>query len=238
MAPRAMRFGLIGNDTQRAEWKSMQNANGPDSEDDEMVQIDPRLRVPGDLAYHVRQAAGSLRGAVSVFLTSSYDMPLAAELVNKRVIIRAATGDEVAAFLDDEPIDPEEKEPGPRSAAVLKPEESITWHEVVSGDTVTEKFLVLWSGEVLLNNGRGVSGPFYCDEIAARAWAFSTALSMPEAEVCAAQVVAYRCAESKVPMLLADGDVEYRHFQRFVMPPVRSGAVYPVRLPTETVEEG
>ncbi len=102
---------------------------------------------------------------------------------------------------------------------------------------MTEKSVVLWSGEVLLNNGRGVSGPFYRDEMAARAWAFSTALSTPEVEVCAAQVVAYRCAESKVPTLLTDGDAEYRRFHRFVMPPVRSGMVHPVRLPTETPEQ-
>jgi len=61
---------------------------------------------------------------------------------------------------------------------------------------MTEPAVVLWSGEVLLKTGRGVAGPFYTHQSAAAAWAFSTALGMPRAEVFGAQLVRWLCSNT------------------------------------------
>jgi hypothetical protein len=46
----------------------------------------------------------------------------------------------------------------------------ITWQHAEDYKDTTEPAVVLWSGEVLLNIGRGLAGPFYTHQSAAAAW--------------------------------------------------------------------
>jgi hypothetical protein len=107
----------------------------------------------------------------------------------------------------------------------------ITWCETRDAKDVTEPVVILWSGEVLLNTGRGVSGPFYTHQTAAKAWASSTALSKPRGDVFGGQVIRYLCANSKAAGLLAGGDAEFRRLNSFWMSPMRAPSVLPFALP-------
>jgi hypothetical protein len=57
--------------------------------------------------------------------------------------------------------------------------------------------------------------------MAARAWAFSTALALPAGEVFDAQVVPYACAHSCAPALMRGGEKEFRRVNRFWASPLR-----------------
>ena len=46
-----------------------------------MMRIDPRLRVSAETAHDIEMAAMPLFERITVFMISSYDMPLAAEVV-------------------------------------------------------------------------------------------------------------------------------------------------------------
>jgi len=107
----------------------------------------------------------------------------------------------------------------------------ITWQQAEDSEEVTERAVVLWSGEVLLKSGKGLAGPFYTHQSAAAAWTFSTGLSMPRAEVFGAQLVRWLCAKSKADLLLAGGDREFRRLNRLWMAPIRTAAVFPIALP-------
>jgi hypothetical protein len=89
---------------------------------------------------------------------------------------------------------------------------------------------------VLLKSGKGLAGPFYTHQSAAAAWAFSTALGMPRAEVFGAQLVRCLCAKSRAGLLLAGGDREFRGLNRFWMAPIRTAAVFQIALPGEAQE--
>jgi hypothetical protein len=216
------------------------------------VRIDPRLQVDDDTAYRLQLDVDPMSAMVTVFVTSNfeYDIPLAAEIIDDaehglHVFVRAATGDETAHFRrtddPDEFLDPDEagggedegtEQPGDSTST----DDMITWHEPDSPVEIVEPAVMLWSGEVLLNNGRGTVGPFYLDEWAAKAWAFSTALSLPEEEVFAAQVVSYLCANSKAAALLDDGgDEEFKRLNRCWGGPVRAMSIVPVALPGKPV---
>jgi len=191
------------------------------------VRTDPALRVDEETAYLLEQDAGTLLTEVTSFMTSNYDAPLAAEIVqrdgaNPYVLIRAATGDETLDLLSTA------DDTNPDSTR-----ETITWQEGQDGAPVTEPAVFLWSGEVLLNSGHGEAGPFYTLRMAAYAWAFSTALKTPTGDVCSAQVVTYLCARSTAGQLMEGGEGEFRRLNRFWAAPVRSAGVDSVRLPHE-----
>jgi hypothetical protein len=139
------------------------------------------------------------------------------------VLVRAATGDEAAYLLCS---DDEEHEDWPESAG-----RDITWQQAEDCEDTTDPAVVLWSGEVLLNIGRGLAGPFYTHQSAAAAWALSTALGMPPAEVFGSQLVRGLCAKSKTNLLLAGGDREFRRLNRFWMAPIRTAAIFQIPLP-------
>ncbi len=189
------------------------------------VRIDPALGVDDTTAQRLEQDVGTLLMEVTPFMTSNYDAPLAAEVVQERegsayILIRAATGDETKNLLATE--DDDEPEFAGRT---------ITWQESLSSEPVREPAVYLWCGEVLLKSGQGEAGPFYALQMAAEAWAFSTALKKPAGEVFAAQVVTYLCARSVAQQLVTGGDGEFRRLSRFWAAPVRSGSVDDVRLP-------
>ena len=145
-------------------------------------------------------------------MTSSYDNVLAAEVTydsanGLHLLVRAATGDEAAYLL--RAADAEERE-HPESAGRV-----ITWQVDRDSEHMTEPAVVLWSGEVLLKTGRGTSGPFYTHQLAAAAWAFSTALGIARKEVFGVQLVRWLCARSKADLLLEDEYSELRQLCRF-----------------------
>jgi hypothetical protein len=162
------------------------------------IRIDPRLGVGHDTADRLQRDAEPLLTVVTVFVTSSYDNVLAAEVTDDpedglHVLVRAATGDEAAYLL--RPADAEGRD-HPESAG-----RDITWQVTQDSEHMTEPAVVLWSGEVLLKTGKGTSGPFYMHQLAAAAWAFSSALGIAREEVFSAQLVrwlsyaaASRCA--------------------------------------------
>jgi hypothetical protein len=167
---------------------------------------------------------------VTVFVTSSYDNALAAEITDDvehglHVLVRAATGDEATYLLC---LADEEDGGHPETAG-----RDITWQQAQDSEDLTEPAVFLWSGEVLLTTGRGVSGPFHAHQLAAAAWAFSTALGIPREEVFSAQLVRWLCAKSKAGLLLENGDSEFRRLHRFWMAPIRTTAVFPITLPAQ-----
>jgi hypothetical protein len=197
------------------------------------IRIDPRLGADDDTAYRLQRDAEPLLTVVTVFVTSNYDNVLAAEVTDDaehglHVLVRAATGDEAAYLLC-----PDDEQDGdyPESAG-----RDITWQQAEDCEDMTEPAVVLWSGEVLLKIGRGLAGPFYTHQSAAAAWAFSTALGMPRAEVFGAQLVRWLCARSKANLLSIGGDSEFRRLNRFWMAPIRTAAVFPIALPGEAQE--
>ena len=194
------------------------------------IRIDPRLELDDDTASRLRGDAEPLLTMVTVFVTSSYDNVLAAEITDDvehglHVLVRAATGDEATYLLC-----PADEEDGghPETAG-----RDITWQQVQDSEDFTEPAVVLWSGEVLLRTGRGVAGPFYTHQLAAAAWAFSTALGMQREEVFSAQLVRWLCAKSRAALLIENGDSELRQLSRFWMAPIRTTAVSPITLPTQ-----
>ena len=194
------------------------------------IRIDPRLELDDDTASRLRGDAEPLLTMVTVFVTSSYDNALAAEITDDvehglHVLVRAATGDEATYLLC-----PADEEDGghPETAG-----RDITWQQVQDSEDFTEPAVVLWSGEVLLRTGRGVAGPFYTHQLAAAAWAFSTALGIPREEIFSAQLVRWLCAKSRAALLIENGDSELRQLSRFWMAPIRTTAVSPITLPTQ-----
>jgi len=195
------------------------------------IRIDPRLGVDDDTASRLRCDAEPLLTIVTVFLTSSYDDVLAAEITDDvehglHVLVRAATGDEATYLLCS--ADDEEDGNDPETAG-----RDITWQQVQDSEDLTEPAVVLWSGEVLLTTGRGVAGPFYIHQLAAAAWAFSTALGIPREEIFSAQLVRWLCAKSKTGLLLENGDSALRQLNRAWTAPVRVAAVFPIPLPAQ-----
>lgn len=182
--------------------------------------IDPGLRIPKDTADQISAAAVPGSGA---FLTDAYPFPLTAELVNREVRLRAATGDEVTELLTTGGFPPEPGVQWPGDPA-LAPGREVEW-QIDEGDPPTrEDSCRLWAGEVLLCSGQGLAGPFYIHEMAARAWAFSEALKQARDDIFEIQVVPYVCARSFAPELLRDGEAAYRGFRRcYARSPIQPG---------------
>ena len=158
------------------------------------MRIDPRLAIPKDVADQI--AAFDVPDGTA-FLTDAYPFPLTAELLNGALYLRAATGDEVTALLTTG-LPPEEGIDWPGDPALAAGRE-VEWQCNANDVPSFEDGCRLWAGEVLLSSGKGVAGPFYIHELAARAWAFSEALKRPESEVFEVQVVAYVGARPSRP---------------------------------------
>jgi|SRR5208283_479714 len=193
------------------------------------MKFDPELRLSEGDAALVRDAVDSMRGALGPFMVSVFDEALAVEIRNGDLWVRAATGDEVTDMLSaghdgDDGLD----WPGDPADEI---EHEITWQEKADGLVDSDPACKVWSGEVLLQNGRGLCGPLYVYDAAARAWAYSTALGLPSADVFEAQVVPYVVARRFAPDLLRNQE-ESRRLARFWVSPLRtSGPPFVVRLP-------
>ena len=185
-----------------------------------MMRIDPRLRISAETAYNIEMAAMPLFERVTVFMISSYDMPLAAEVVGEGVVIRAATGDEVTDPLTTGGFEEGKGVDWPGDPAEAAGHEMV-WQEADDAVARIEPACRLWAGEVTLKSSRGISGPFYVYVMAARAWAISTALALPAGEVFEAQVVPYACARGCAPALMRGGEEEFRRVNRFWASPLR-----------------
>jgi hypothetical protein len=182
--------------------------------------FDPRLRISEKVAYAI-ECGGFGSTLPSVTITSEYHVPLTCEVRGDDVYVRAATGDEVEDMLTTGNVSEENTLPWPGDEPAALPV-TVSWRERSDQEFVVEQAARLWSGEVLLNNGRGMAGPFYVYQMAAEAWAFATALSLPEGEVFECQVLRHACAWSQTPALLSEGEAAARRLSRFDMSPLRS----------------
>jgi hypothetical protein len=166
-------------------------------------------------------------------VASSYPATLAAEIFreekdNPRVLIRAATAEEVLA----------------RYAGALAGEprglrRRIERQEHSAGEMVSDPVAVLWIGEVVFNQGPGgISSPLYPLEVAAEAWAFGSALHLHAMGVCSAQVVCWYCAAPLAAQALEKGDDEFDRLRGYFVSPIRSHEILGVWLLGMILENG
>jgi hypothetical protein len=188
-----------------------------------MMRFEPRLHIDAETAGLIESTTMPLLESPTVIVTDAYPFPLAAEIVGEWVRVRAATGEEMTAFLTvgDLPSGDDFEWPGDPA---LPAEREIEWQEKQDSEGQLDRACHLWSGEVILNSGRGTSGPFYVHERAARAWAFATALAMPDRDMCQLQVVPYACIRRFAPNLISRGETEFKRLNKFWVSPVRSGS--------------
>jgi len=186
-----------------------------------MMRFEPRLHIDSETAGQIESTIMPLLESPTVIVTDAYPFPLAAEIAGDGVRVRAATGDELTTFLTiGEAPNPDDFEwPGDPA---LPAGREIAWQETQNGEVYGDPAYLLWSGEVILNSGSGTSGPFYVHDQAARAWAFSTALSMPERDISNLQIVPYACARRFAPALITAADGEFKRIHQFWVSPVRS----------------
>lgn len=152
--------------------------------------------------------AGFCPGTPFVVIASAHSFPLTCERMGDEIVVRAATGEEVTETLTtglaeegddlDWPGDP------PQRMSI-----ELIWQERPPAEPEEDPAVQLWSGEVFLRSGKGVAGPFYVHQMAAIAWAASTALRHSEGDVFECQVVPYLCARRVAPALLRHGETEY-----------------------------
>jgi len=192
------------------------------------MEFDPRLRITPGEAYDIEAAISPVFETVTIFMSECYSFPLAAEVRGEEILVRAATGGEL--LTQGDLVDPERIDwPGDPASPTGH---EIVWQEAQSDEPRVEDGCRLWAGEVILSARDGLAGPFYVHELAARAWAFSTALGLPERDVLEAQVVPYACAGSSAPALISDATL-FRRFNRCWESPVRPwGQVEVLRLRT------
>ena len=195
------------------------------------VEVDPTLCVNEKTARSLEECVKHIEREVTVFVASSYPATLAAEILreekdNPRVLIRAATAEEVLARYAGALAG------GPR---VLS--RRIEWQEHSAGEMVSDPVAVLWTGEVLFNRGPGgISSPLYALEAAAEAWAFGSALRLRAMDVCSAQVVCWHCAAPLAAQALEKGDDEFDRLRGYCVSPIRSHEILPVWLPGVILE--
>jgi hypothetical protein len=196
-----------------------------------MVRFEPRLRIDSETGGQIESMLMPLLESPKVVVTDGYPFPLAAELVKDGVWVRAATGEEMTVFLTAGDVPNPDDFDWPGDPALPTGRE-IEWQETREGEVRIDRACQLWSGEVILKSGRGISSPFYVHEEAARAWALGTALILPESDVLELQVVPYACVRRYAPDLIKGGEVEFNHLNRFWVSPVRSwGRVKQFALP-------
>ncbi len=159
------------------------------------MRIDPRLMIPEDVASRI---AAFVVPNGAAFMTDIYPFALAAETQAGEPYIRAATADEVTALLTTGGFPPEKGVDWPGDPAV--PTGSpVTWQRRQADEPAEEEGCRLYAGEVVLRSGRGIAGPFFIHEQAARSWALVAALELSESEVHEAQVVPYACVRRPRP---------------------------------------
>ena len=195
------------------------------------VEVDPTLCVNENTAQSLGECVKHIEREVTVFEASSCPATLAAEILreekdNPRVLIRAATAEEVLA----------------RYAGALAGEprglsRRIERQEHSAGEMVSDPVAVLWIGEVVFNQGPGgISSPLYALEVAAEAWAFGSALHLHAMGVCSAQVVCWHCAAPLAAQALEKGDDEFDRLRGYFVSPIRSHEILPVSLPGMILE--
>jgi hypothetical protein len=186
-----------------------------------MVTFDERLHIDAETAGQIEGVVMLPLESPTVLITDAYSFALAAEMVSGGVRVRAATGDELTAFLTrgDVPNPDHFAWPGDPG---LPAGREIDWQEHEDSDLETSRACCLWSGEVTLVSGRGMSGPFYVHEEAGRASSLAMALSLPEAEIFELQVVRYACVRRFAPGLITGCEAEFNRLKKFWISPVRS----------------
>lgn len=196
-----------------------------------MVRFDPRLHIDTEAGGQIENMLMPLLESPAVIVTDGYPFPLAAEIVQDGVWVRAAMGEEMTAFLTVGDIPDADGLKWPGDPAMPTGRE-IEWQETQDSELKIGRACHLWGGEVILKSGRGTCSPFYVHEEAARAWALATALSLPMIDVSELQVVPYACARRFAPELIKDAEVEFNRLNRFWISPVRSwGRVEQFALP-------
>jgi hypothetical protein len=196
-----------------------------------MMRFEPRLNIDSETAGLIESTTLPLLESPTVIAADAYPFPLAAEIVGDEVRVRAATGEEMTAFLTvgDVPNPDEFEWPGDPAVPAGR---EIEWQETQYSEVQLDRACQLWSGEVVLNSGIGTSGPFYVHEPAARSWAFSTALTVPDHAICEFQVVIFACVRRFAPDVIRAGDGEFRRLNKFWISPLRiSGRVEEFSLP-------
>jgi hypothetical protein len=189
------------------------------------VEVDPALCANEKAARSLEECVKHIEREVTVFVASSYPATLAAEILreeedNPRILIRAATAEEVLARYAGALAG------GPR---VLS--RRIEWQEHSAGEVVADPVAVLWTGEMVFNRGPGgISSPLYALEAAAEAWAFWSALRLHAMGVCSAQVVCWHCAAPLAAQALEKGDDECDRLRGYCVSPIRLHEILPVWL--------
>jgi hypothetical protein len=195
-----------------------------------MMRFDPKLQISEAVAYAL-EYGGVGPVLPSVTFTSEYHVPLTCEVRDGEAYVRAAMGDEVEDALTTGLVTDEDALPWPGDEPTAL-EHQISWGELPDGPTVLETAALLWAGEVLVQDGSGLAGPFFVHQLAAEAWAFSTAMSQPDGTVFECQIVPYACAWSQAPGLLRGGNDEARRLGKFDVSPLRTcGTPSTVLLP-------
>jgi hypothetical protein len=196
-----------------------------------MMRFEPRLHIDAGTAGLIESMCKPLLESPMVTVTDAYPFALAVEIVGDEVHVRAATGDELTAFLSvgDAPNPDDFEWPGDPA---LPAGHEIAWQETQNSKVQVNPACLLWSGEVILNSGSGISGPFYVHERVARAWAFATALTIPERDICQLQVVPYSCVRCFAPDLISRGEAEFSRLNKFWVSPLKCGGrVEPFAVP-------
>lgn len=117
-----------------------------------MIRFEPRLHIDSEAAGQIETMLMPLFESPTVLVTEAYSFPLAAEITDDGVLVRAATGEEVTAFLtlgiaaypDDfvwlgDPAMPTGRE--------------IKWRERQGDEVHLERACHLWIDEVILKSG-------------------------------------------------------------------------------------
>jgi hypothetical protein len=196
-----------------------------------MVRFEPRLYIDAETGGQIETMLMPLLESPTVVVTDGYPFPLAAEIVKDGVWVRAATGEEMTAFLTMGDVPNPDGLIWPGDPAIPTGRE-IEWQEKQDSEVQIDRACHLWGGEVILKSGRGSYSPFYVHEEAARTWVLATALSLPEDDVLELQVVPYACVRRFAPDLINGGQVEFNRLNRFWISPVRSwGRVGQFALP-------
>ena len=153
------------------------------------MHFDPRLNMSPETMYEI-ETAGFGPDALSVLVSSAYPFPLACEAAGDELFVRAATGEELTDTLTTSFEQAGDDLDWPGDPPQILPI-GMTWWERPGRDPEEDRAVQLWSGEVLLRSGQGVARPFFVHQMAATAWAASTALGFQEGDVFECQVVPY-----------------------------------------------
>jgi hypothetical protein len=196
-----------------------------------MLRFEPRLYIDAETGGQIESMLMPLLESPTVVVTDGYPFPLAAEIVKDGVWVRAATGEEMTAFLTVGDIPDADGLVWPGDPAMPTGRE-IEWQETQFSEVQFDRACHLWGGEVILKSGSGSYSSFYVHEEAARSWALATALSLPEIDVLELQVVPYASVRRFAPDLITGGQAKFNRLNKFWISPVRSwGRVEQFALP-------